>query len=145
MEMDAREDIRAPHMEILDLYCDRVACAVGRLSVRIFGMEDHDGHALAHQLGRALQLTNILRDIDEDAAVGRLSLPREALERATIDSTDPETAAPSPRVEPACNLGGHRALEHVAKANGSIARSPRWTVRALKIMGEVCRQLLEAM
>ena len=145
MEMDAREDIRAPHMEILDLYCDRVACAVGRLSVRIFGMEDHEGHALAHQLGRALQLTNILRDIDEDAAVGRLYLPREALERAKIDSTDPETVVANPRLETACNLVAHRALEHFAKANEIMARSPRWTVRAPKIMGEVYRQLLEDM
>jgi hypothetical protein len=51
----------------LDLYCDRVASAVGRLSVRVFGLPEDDGILLAHHLGRALQLTNILRDIDEDA------------------------------------------------------------------------------
>ena len=84
VEMDAREDIRAPSLERLELYCDRVACAVGRLCVRIFGMDDTDGNALAHHLGRALQYTNILRDIDEDAAVGRLYLPREALRLAEI-------------------------------------------------------------
>ena len=81
MEMDVVADIRAPDCATLDLYCDRVASAVGRLSVRVFGMEEKAGIALAHHLGRALQLTNILRDIDEDAAIGRLYLPREALAR----------------------------------------------------------------
>ena len=57
MEMDVVADIRAPDRATLDLYCDRVACAVGRLSVRVFGMERQAGLALAHHLGRALQLT----------------------------------------------------------------------------------------
>ena len=90
MDMDAAEDIRAPDWAKLDLYCDRVASAVGRLSVRVFGMAENDGIALAHHLGRALQLTNILRDIDEDAEIGRLYLPAEELRKAGIDSTDPE-------------------------------------------------------
>ena len=67
MEMDVPQDIRAPDLATLDLYCDRVASAVGRLSVRVFGLAEDDGILLAHHLGRALQLTNILRDIDEDA------------------------------------------------------------------------------
>ena len=75
MQMDVETDIRAPTYEVLDLYCDRVASAVGRLSVRVFGMAREPGIALAHHLGRALQLTNILRDLDEDAAIGRLYLP----------------------------------------------------------------------
>ena len=62
MEMDAEQDIRAPDWETLDRYCDRVASAVGRLSVRVFGLNEVDGIALAHHLGRALQLTNILRE-----------------------------------------------------------------------------------
>ncbi|MBS0268546.1 MAG: squalene/phytoene synthase family protein, partial [Proteobacteria bacterium] len=79
MEMDIVRDLRAPEWKVLDLYCDRAASAVGRLSVRIFGMEEGPGIELSHNLGRALQLTNILRDIDEDAAMGRLYLPKEAL------------------------------------------------------------------
>jgi phytoene synthase len=75
MDMDVAEDIRAPDAATLDLYCDRVACAVGRLSTRVFGMEERPGLELAQELGRALQLTNILRDLDEDAAIGRLYLP----------------------------------------------------------------------
>src|SRR4029078_9246689 len=92
VEMDARADIRAPSIEVLDLYCDRVASAVGRLSVRVFGMGESDGKMLAHHLGRALQITNILRDIDEDAGVGRLYIPREALQLAGIDTDIPQSA-----------------------------------------------------
>ena len=64
MQMDLEGDIVAPSYEVLDLYCDRVASAVGRLSIKVFGMEEEPGFALAHHLGRALQLTNILRDLD---------------------------------------------------------------------------------
>src|ERR1700720_362756 len=74
MEMDVPQDIRAPDLATLDLYCDRGAGAVGRLSVRVFGLARDDGILLAYHLGRALQLTNILRDVDEDAAIGRLYL-----------------------------------------------------------------------
>jgi len=56
MEMDAVEDIRAPSLATLDLYCDRVASAVGRLSVRVFGLDHDSGIGLSHHLGRALQL-----------------------------------------------------------------------------------------
>lgn len=85
MEMDVPADIRAPNAETLDLYCDRVASAVGRLSVRVFGMTEEDGILLARHLGRALQLTNILRDIDEDAGIGRLYLPSESLKSAAFN------------------------------------------------------------
>ena len=98
MEMDVIADIRAPDQPTLDLYCDRVACAVGRLSVRVFGMEHDAGIALAHHLGRALQLTNILRDLDEDASLGRLYLPREELQAAGITSTEPAEVLAHPAI-----------------------------------------------
>jgi phytoene synthase len=143
MEMDAVEDIRAPEVDKLDLYCDRVASAVGRLSVRVFGMNDEDGPLLAHHLGRALQLTNILRDIDEDAAIGRLYLPREALQLAGIASTDPLAVILDSRIATACMFVVERARNHYAKAKEVMARSPRRVVRAPKIMGEAYRQVLE--
>jgi phytoene synthase len=145
MEMDAAADIRAPELAQLERYCDRVACAVGRLSVRIFGMEDSDGKLLAHHLGQALQLTNILRDIDEDAAAGRLYLPREALQLAGIDSTEPETAVSHPRLETACAFVVDRARGHFAASDRIMARNPRRLVRAPRIMAEVYRQMLEDM
>src|SRR6202041_500248 len=92
MDMDVAEDIRGPSLAQLDLYCDRVASAVGRLSIKVFGMDEGPGFALAHHLGRALQLTNILRDIDEDASIDRLYLPKEYLGAAGIATNDPTTA-----------------------------------------------------
>lgn len=79
MAMDVERDIRWPSASELDLYCDRVASAVGRLSVRVFGMDHKTGEALSHHLGRALQLTNILRDVGEDWRMGRVYLPQDEL------------------------------------------------------------------
>ena len=143
MEMDAFDDIRGPSAAILDLYCDRVASAVGRLSVRVFGIEREAGIALAHHLGRALQLTNILRDLDEDAAVGRLYLPREALIRAGINTNDPKTALRSATLGQACAELVARAREHFAQADQIMAALPRRRVRAPRIMGLVYRSMLD--
>ena len=143
MQMDTVGDIRAPSFETLDLYCDRVASAVGRLSVRVFGIEREAGKMLAHHLGRALQLTNILRDLDEDADVGRLYLPREALARAGIETTDPATALRSPALAKACAEVVERARMHFREADKIIASSPRKAVRAPRVMGEVYRSILD--
>src|SRR6185312_13867730 len=145
MEMDAVEDIRAPEYSKLDLYCDRVASAVGRLSVRVFGMTEQDGVALAHHLGRALQLTNILRDIDEDAGLGRLYLPREGLAAAGVASTDPMTVAAHPNLDAACAMLVERARSHFAEADKIMARSPRRAVKAPRIMGKAYRRILDTM
>jgi phytoene synthase len=145
MEMDAFDDIRAPSAALLDLYCDRVASAVGRLSVRVFGIEREAGIKLAHHLGRALQLTNILRDLDEDAAVGRLYLPREALAKAGIHTNDPKAALRSPTLGQACAELVERAREHFAQADAIMARLPRRSVRAPRIMGLVYRSMLDRM
>jgi presqualene diphosphate synthase len=145
MEMDVIEDIRAPDEATLDLYCNRVASAVGRLSVRVFGMEEQDGIALAHHLGRALQLTNILRDLDEDAALGRLYLPAEALREAGIATTDPAAVLASPLVGTVCARVVERARGHFASADKIMARSPRRCVRAPRIMGEAYRLILDSL
>jgi phytoene synthase len=145
MEMDAKEDIRAPDMPTLDTYCDRVASGVGRLSVKVFGMSRDDGIALSHHLGRALQLTNILRDLDEDASIGRLYLPREALAAAGISTTDPKLAIASPNLTTACTMLVERARAHFAEADTIMQRSPRRAVRAPRIMYEVYRPILEGM
>jgi len=145
MEMDVLADIRAPDRATLDLYCDRVACAVGRLSVRVFGMEPQAGRLLAHHLGRALQLTNILRDLDEDAAMGRLYLPRETLRDAGIISTDPATVLKNPMLGEACHGIVELARSHFAEAKAIMAEQPRRAVRAPRIMGEAYRAILDAL
>jgi phytoene synthase len=143
MEMDVPQDIRAPDAATLDLYCDRVASAVGRLSVRVFGLAEHDGIQLAHHLGRALQLTNILRDIDEDAAIGRLYLPREELLRAGIASDDPLRVISDPALPKACAPLVARARAYFAQADQVMARNPRRVVRAPRIMSKYYRAILE--
>jgi phytoene synthase len=145
MEMDVVDDIRAPSLETLDLYCDRVASAVGRLSVRVFGLEREAGLALSHHLGRALQLTNILRDIDKDAELGRLYLPREWLREAGIEDDDPASVARHPGLARVCARLAAQAQEHFAKADAIMARAARRAVRAPRIMAEVYRAKLDGM
>ncbi|HEY0235231.1 MAG TPA: presqualene diphosphate synthase HpnD [Afipia sp.] len=141
MEMDIPSNIRAPDAVTLDLYCDRVASAVGRLSVRVFGLPEQDGILLAHHLGRALQLTNILRDIDEDAGIGRLYLPRELLNAAGITSTDPDIVRLDPNLPKACLPLAQEARAHFEKADEIMARNSRKAVRAPRIMGKYYRAI----
>ena len=147
MAMDAAADIRAPDAATLDLYCDRVASAVGRLSVRIFGLGEDDGDTLAHHLGRALQLTNIMRDLDEDAGIGRLYLPREALEAAGVGTSEPVRAlADSERLARACAPLIDQATAHFARARAVMERCPRRATRAPRLMaaayGMILRRLI---
>jgi phytoene synthase len=143
--MDVVADIRAPDWATLDLYCDRVASAVGRLCVRVFGLETNAGIALAHHLGRALQLTNILRDLDEDAAIGRLYLPAEPLRAAGITTTDPHAALASPGLDLACTAVVERARNHFRQADAIMQACPRWTVRTPRVMREAYRSILDAL
>jgi phytoene synthase len=143
MEMDVPQDIRAPDSATLDLYCDRVASAVGRLSVRVFGMPKEDGIELAHHLGRALQLTNILRDIDEDARIGRLYLPKEGLQQAGIASTDPLVVAADPALPKVCAPLVEQARAHFKKSDEIMARNSRRAVRAPRIMSKYYGAILE--
>lgn len=143
MDMDAHEDIRAPDLATLDLYCDRVASAVGRLSVKVFGLGDEDGIALAHHLGRALQLTNILRDIDEDATIGRLYLPRESLYHAGITTNEPDVVVQQPNLAKVCAPLVTRAREHYRLADEIMKRNSRRVVRAPRIMRKYYGAILD--
>ena len=143
MEMDVPQDIRAPDLATLDLYCDRVASAVGRLSVRVFGLPEEDGILLAHHLGRALQLTNILRDIDEDAGLGRLYLPRESLLLAGITTDDPQRVTVDRALPKVCLALGERAKKHFEKADEIMKRNSRRVVRAPRIMSKYYRVILD--
>jgi phytoene synthase len=143
MEMDIIRDLRAPEWKVLDLYCDRAASAVGRLSVRIFGMEEAQGIELSHHLGRALQLTNILRDIDEDAAMGRLYLPKEALHDAGIDETDIDAILVHPALDRVCRRIAERTRDYYNRAEAIMAHCPRRAARSPRMMATVYRGILE--
>jgi phytoene synthase len=145
MEMDVTEDVRAPDLAMLDLYCDRVASAVGRLSIKVFRMDEEPGDRLAHHLGRALQLTNIVRDIDEDAAIGRLYLPREFLLEAGIADRDPLKAIANPSIDGVAREVAKIAHGHYAKARDILRGRPRGQLRAPRLMGAVYAQILAKM
>ena len=134
MQMDVDEDIRWPSFATLDLYCDRVASAVGRLSVQVFGMEREVGVALSHHLGRALQLTNILRDIDEDAGIGRVYLPLEALSAAGITPSAPEALVADPRLDAAARWLAPHAQDHFREAHAILAARPKGLTQAPRLM-----------
>ncbi len=142
MEMDLRGPVVAPDAATLDLYCDRVASAVGRLSVRIFGLEDQAGVELAHHLGRALQLTNILRDIDEDASLGRLYLPREALLAAGMTEMTPAAVVAHPGLAEACAPLIAQAHAHFEAAQATMNRAPRAAVKAPRLMAAAYADVL---
>jgi squalene synthase HpnD len=141
MEMDVVSTIVGPDAATLDLYCDRVASAVGRLSVKIFGMPPDAGHALSHHLGRALQLTNILRDIDEDAGIGRVYLPGELLRSAGVEPT-PE-AVQANALDAACTPLAVQAREHFRVSRTIIKASPPRTVIAPAMMANAYGSLLD--
>jgi phytoene synthase len=145
MRMDVDGPVRAPDFATLDLYCDRVASAVGRLSVRIFGMEEAPGRELAHHLGRALQLTNILRDLDEDAEMGRLYLPAEALQAAGIETRDPRAVVDHPSIDVACRWVGERAREHYRQADAVLKTHPAGRIRSPRLMRVVYDEILGRM
>lgn len=144
MDMDVAEDIVAPDLATLDIYCDRVASAVGRLSIKVFGMNEEPGFALAHHLGRALQLTNILRDIDEDASLGRLYLPREYLEEEGITALDPKAIVASPCIDGVCRRVAAMAHDHYDKAQAIMAQKPKGRLKTPRLMGAVYSEILSA-
>jgi phytoene synthase len=144
MAMDL-EGLRGPSMATLDLYCDRVASAVGRLSVKIFGMQDAPGLELAHHLGRALQLTNILRDVDEDADMGRLYLPDELLAEAGVTSRDPAAAVADPRLDGVCRALADVAEAHYASAGQVLAGRPAGRLAAPRLMAAAYSGVLKGM
>src|SRR5258707_7634682 len=130
MEMEGGEPIRRPPFEALDLYCDRVASAVGRLSVKVFGMEEEPGKVLAHHLGRALQFTNILRDLDEDAAIGRLYLPDEAVVAAGIATHyHPVAVVDHAQIDVACRWLAGQAQGHYHAAHAGLGQHPARPLR----------------
>jgi phytoene synthase len=141
MEMDAGDPIIAPSLAELDLYCDRVASAVGRLSVRVFGDSSENADEVAHALGRALQLTNILRDVAEDAGNGRLYLPRELLEDQNVPTT-PAGALASAHLPQVCAKIAAMADANFARAHAAMDLCKPAAMRPARLMEASYRPLL---
>ena len=143
MEMDASENIRAPSMAELELYCARVAGAVGRLAVRIFGATEAAADEVADELGQALQLTNILRDLHEDAARGRLYLPRELLDAHGVDLAEPRAVLDHPALPDVCADLSALARRRFANAAAALERCAGRPMRPAVAIMETYRRLLD--
>ena len=140
-EMDANGPVVAPDWATLRLYCARVAGAVGRLSVHVFGAAGPEGDRLAASLGEAVQLTNLLRDVAEDARDGRLYLPRELLQQHGVPLA-PAAALSHPALAQVCLDVARAAEMRFVEAGRSLAALPRRPLTPARIIMGIYRRLL---
>ncbi|MCK5620978.1 MAG: presqualene diphosphate synthase HpnD [Alphaproteobacteria bacterium] len=145
MEMDATGEALAPDMQTLITYCNRVASAVGLLSIKVFGDDSEDARRGAVALGHALQLTNILRDVVDDAARGRLYLPRELLLEYGIAATNPAEVIDNQVVSAVCDELAEVAANRFAEARKSFKTCNRKALKPAFAMMDVYRLLLRRM
>ena len=138
MEMDLAGAAAAPSMAELEAYCARVAGAVGLLSIRAFGASGSRPRDFARALGAALQLTNILRDLRQDAALHRLYLPRELLDAHGIgrdaDGYDPDATMAHSALPAVCNALAVIARRRFAEAGQALADCDRRALRPAVVM-----------
>lgn len=130
----------------LRLYIWRVASVVGLISAHLFGAKGEQVLAYAENLGIALQLTNILRDIAEDAAKNRIYLPLEDLHRFHVTEEELLTSRPSPQATHLFHYEAERALSYFAKADLAWEKMPlkqRRIMRPARLMEAIYRTLLE--
>jgi len=142
MAMDL-EYSRYPDFKSLSLYCYRVAGVVGLLSAEIFGMTDRKTQRYATELGTALQLTNIIRDVGEDARRGRIYLPIDELQRFNVPAADILNARETPEFLALMQFQGDRAQSYYEKAIDSLPVADRSAQRPGLIMAAVYRTLLD--
>lgn len=141
MGMDLEYDVY-PTIKELSLYCYRVASVVGMLSIEIFGYKDRQTQKYAYELGMALQLTNIIRDVREDAMRGRIYLPQEDLKRFDVDMDELVQGTHSDKIVQLLRFEAERAREHYKKAFELLPEVDRFNQRSGLIMGEIYLALL---
>jgi len=143
VEKDAGTVMHAPSMAELQRYCRGVAGAVGMLLIRIFGDHGPAAQEFAVALGEALQLTNILRDLAEDAERDRLYLPAELLREHGVDARRPAAEVlADPAIEGVCSDLAAIAEKRFAEAERALARADRKALRSALVMRDVYRELL---
>ena len=143
MEMDAAERMRAPPLAELVRYCRCVAGAVGMLSIRVFGAHSADAERGAVALGEALQLTNILRDLHEDAERGRLYLPGEWLVEQGLAAAAPQAMLAEPDLAPVLARLAERARGCFDAADRHFATVDRRRLRPALVMCAIYRRTLD--
>jgi 15-cis-phytoene synthase len=154
-EMDVDEDqimgeAKAPILTVryktfadLRLYCYRVASVVGLVCIRIFGYRDKAAEALAERVGLAFQLTNIIRDVKEDAAMGRVYLPEEDLARFGVSPAELGQAADASRLRPLLETEADRAREFYKAADDLIPLVDEDSQPGLWVLVTIYQRLLE--
>ena len=139
MDLDIK---RYENYEQLDLYCYRVASVVGLLSIEVFGYQDPACRAYAVHLGKALQLTNILRDVRSDAERGRIYLPLSELARFKVSPEEILRLEYSPRFFELANSVAQRARHFYRLARETLPAADRRSMVAAELMGSVYWRLL---
>jgi phytoene synthase len=142
MEMDLQQT-RYLDFKALSLYCYRVACVVGLLAAEIFGYTDRRTLEYAHDLGMAFQLTNIIRDVGEDARRGRIYLPMDDLKRFDVPVADILNARHSENFRRLIEFQIERAGSYYAQAMSKLPDADRKTQRSGLIMAAIYRTLLD--
>lgn len=141
MEMDLERN-RYPDFKSLHLYCYRVASVVGQLAATLFGYEDRRTLKYAHDLGLAFQLTNIIRDVGEDARRNRIYLPQDELARFGVSEQDILQRRSTPAFRALMAFQAARARELYARAFSYLAQSDRRNQRPGLVMAAIYQALL---
>lgn len=142
MAMDLSQN-RYPDFKQLQLYCYRVAGVVGLLAAEIFGASERGTQQYARDLGTALQLTNILRDVGEDARRGRIYLPQEDLAQFGVTESELLAGQGSPKFDALMAFEIERARRYYQQAIDTLPRADRKAQRPGLIMAAVYRAVLE--
>ncbi len=142
MEMDLTQS-RYLDFTALSLYCYRVASVVGLLAAEIFGYEDRRTQKYAHDLGMAFQLTNIIRDVGEDARRGRVYLPLDELKRFSVTINDLYEARQTDEFRCLMEFQIERAEQYYTQAMAQLPASDRKAQRPGLIMAAIYRATLE--
>jgi 15-cis-phytoene synthase len=127
----------------LRLYCYRVASVVGLVCIHVFGYRDPEAEPLAEQCGLAFQLTNIIRDVKEDASMGRVYLPEEDLTKFNLAASDLLTSPDPARFRPLLALEADRAREFYAAGDALLPYVSEDSQPALWVLVNIYRRLLE--
>lgn len=142
MEMDLQQS-RYLDFKALSLYCYRVASVVGLLAAEIFGYQDRKTQKYAHDLGMAFQLTNIIRDVGEDARLGRIYLPIDELQRFDVTAADLLNARYSDNFRRLMEFQIERAEQYYVLAMSQLPASDRKMQRPGLVMAGIYRTLLD--
>lgn len=145
MQIDAAPVVRMRRVEDLLDYCRKVAGAVGMLSIRAFGMPQWPGPQIAQSLGNALQLTNILRDIKSDAAIHRLYVPTDMLEKHGISAPSLSGILTHPGFAGACIDLAKLARSYYVEAEEMLAELRHRLMRPAAVMMHIYRETLHSL